>query len=83
MYDKKRNRETDRMMRNILTHAHPQWREQRSTCARILDLENQDRMKKEKSWSSAHELGQFVDEMEWLSDMVESVQWLVKLGKDG
>ena len=49
IYDKKRNKETDRMMRNILTHANPRWREQRSTCARILELENQDRMNRRRA----------------------------------
>ena len=49
IYDKKRNKETDRMMRNILTHANPQWREQRSTCARILDLEKQDRIRRRRA----------------------------------
>ena len=38
IFDKKRNKMTDKMMRNILTHANPEWREQRSICARILDL---------------------------------------------
>ena len=33
------------MVRNILTHANLEWREQSSICARILDLTNQDRMK--------------------------------------
>ena len=33
------------MMRNILTHAKPEWREQRSTSARVLDPKNQDKMK--------------------------------------
>ena len=37
------------MMRNILTHANPEWRQQRSTCARILDPKNQDRMKRRKA----------------------------------
>ena len=42
--DKKRNKETDRMMVNILKHANPEWREQRSTCAKILDPKNHDNM---------------------------------------
>ena len=49
MFDKKRNKMTDKMMRNILTHANPEWREQRSICARILDPENQDRMKRRRA----------------------------------
>ena len=36
-------------MRNILTHANPEWRKQKSTCARVLDLENQDRMKRRRA----------------------------------
>ena len=40
---------TDTMMRNILTHANPEWREQRSICARILDPTNQDRMKRRRA----------------------------------
>ena len=48
-FDKKRNNMTDKMMRNILTHANPEWREQRSICARILDPKNQDRMKRRRA----------------------------------
>ena len=51
IFDKKRNKISDNMMRNILTHANPEWREQRSICARILDPKNQDRMKRRRSWS--------------------------------
>ena len=47
--DKKRNKMTDKMMRSILTHAIPEWMEQRSICARILDPKNQDRMKKRRA----------------------------------
>ena len=36
-------------MRNILTHANPEWREQRSICARILDPKNQDKMKRRRA----------------------------------
>ena len=32
IFDKKRNKMTDKMMRNILTHANPEEREQRSMC---------------------------------------------------
>ena len=42
IFDKMRNKQTDRMMRNIRTHANPEWREQRSTSARVLDPQNQD-----------------------------------------
>ena len=38
------NEQTDKMMRSILTHANPEKREQRPTCARVLDPENQDEM---------------------------------------
>ena len=47
--DKKRNTETDRMMENILKHANPEWREQRSTCAKILDPQNHDKMKRRRA----------------------------------
>ena len=40
---------TDKMMRNILTHVNPEWKEQRSICARILDPKNQDRMKRRRA----------------------------------
>ena len=36
------------MMRNILVHASPEWREQRSICVMVLDRENEDRMKGEE-----------------------------------
>ena len=49
IFDKKRNNISDNMMRNILTHANPEWREQRSICARILDPKNQDRMKRRRA----------------------------------
>ena len=37
------------MMRNILKNANAEWREQRSTCAKILDSENHDKMKRRRS----------------------------------
>ena len=49
IFDKKRNNMTDKMMRNIVTHANPEWSEQRSICARILDPKNQDRMKRRRA----------------------------------
>ena len=49
IFDKKRNKKTDRMMRNILTHANLELREQRSICARILDPKTQDRMKRRRA----------------------------------
>ena len=49
LLDRKRIKETDRMMRNILKHANPVWREQRSTCTRILDPKNQDEMKRRRA----------------------------------
>ena len=48
-FSTKKNKETNRMMRNILTHANPEWREQRSICARVLDPRNQDRMKRRRA----------------------------------
>ena len=47
--DKKRNKETDRMMENILKHANPEWREQRSTCAKILDPQNHDKVRRRRA----------------------------------
>ena len=38
---------------------------QRSICARVLDLQNQDKMKRRRA-GVVHELGQSVDEMERL-----------------
>ena len=49
IFDKKMNKMTDKMMRNILTHAKLEWREQRSTSARVLDPKNQDRMRRRRS----------------------------------
>ena len=73
--DKKRNKETDRMMKNILKHANPEWREQRSTCAKILDPKNHDKMKRRRA-GAVHTNW---DEMEWLSKMVGSLKKLEKL----
>ena len=36
------------MMENILKHANPEWREQRSTCAKILDPKNHEKMKRRR-----------------------------------
>ena len=58
IFDKKRNKMTDKMMRNILTHANPEWREQRSICARILHPKNQDRMKRRRAGVVHKILGQ-------------------------
>ena len=49
IFDKKRNKMTDKMMRNILTHANPEWREQRSICASILDPKIQDRKNRRRA----------------------------------
>ena len=70
IFDKKRNNVTDKMMRSILTHANPKWREQRSICARILDPKNRDRMKRRRAGMVHTKLGQSGDEMEWMSKMV-------------
>ena len=37
IFDKKWNKISDKMMRNILTHPNPEWREQRSISASTLD----------------------------------------------
>ena len=36
-------------IRSILTHVNPEWREQRSTCARVLDPKNQNRMTRRRA----------------------------------
>ena len=48
-FDRKRNKTSDKMMRNILTHANPEWREQRSICARILDPKIKDKMRRRRA----------------------------------
>ena len=68
IFDKKRNKKTGRMMRNILTHANPEWREQRSRPKES----RQDEEK--KGCGGFHELGQSDDEMERLSKMVGFLQ---------
>ena len=45
---RKSDKGADRMMRNIQTHANAEWREHRSTSARILDPKNQDKMKRRR-----------------------------------
>ena len=59
------------MMRNIVRHANAEWRDQRCTCAKILDPKNQ-----------AHQLGQFVDKVEWKSKMVGILRRLDKLNEN-
>ena len=49
IFDKKKGKKTDKMMRNILKHANAEWREQRSTCPKILGPRNQERMKRRKA----------------------------------
>ena len=49
IFDKKRNKISDSMMRSMLTQANPECREQRSICARILDPKNQDKMKRRRA----------------------------------
>ena len=75
--DKKKDKETDRMMRDILKHDNSEWREQKSTCAKILDPKNHEDEKK-KSWSSSFQLGQVVDKMELMSNMVGDLKRLEK-----
>ena len=43
--DKKRTKQTDQMMREILRHANPLWRDQIPTNARLLDPRNQKKMR--------------------------------------
>ena len=49
IFDERKEEETDRMMRNILRHANAEWREQKSTCAKILDPKNPDKMKRRRA----------------------------------
>ena len=49
IFDKRRNNQTDQMIRNLLTHANPGWREQGSTSVRIPDPKNQDKMKRRRA----------------------------------
>ena len=49
IFDKKSNKQTDKMMKIILTHANPEWGEKRSTGARVLDPKNQDRVKRSRA----------------------------------
>ena len=53
IFNKKRVKQTDQMMRSILMHANPEWREQTSMSARVVDPENQDKMKGRRAgaWS--------------------------------
>ena len=81
IFDKKRDKDTDRMKRNILTHANPKWREQRSTCARILGPSESRYNEEEESWGGAYQVGQSDGEVEWLSKMVRSLQKLQKCGE--
>ena len=48
-FDRKKEKETDRMMKNILRHADSEWREQRCTCAKILDPKNHDKMQRRRA----------------------------------
>ena len=49
IFDKKKTKQTDRMMGNILIHANPKWREQRSTNARLLDPKKQNKTKRRRA----------------------------------
>ena len=45
----KEDQQTDQMMRDILRHASPLWRDQRSTNARLLGPRNQNEMKRRRA----------------------------------
>ena len=75
IFDKKRDKLTDNMMRNILTHANPEWREQRSICARTLDPKDR--------WGGSRKLEQSDDVMERQSKMVGGLQRLEKHCENG
>ena len=56
--DKKKTRQTDQIVKNILMRAKPEWREQRSAAvAQDLDPENCKQDEEKKSWSGPYELG--------------------------
>ena len=48
IFDQKRNKISNKMMRYILIHANLEWREQRSICARILQSKIKTRIKEEE-----------------------------------
>ena len=79
IFDNKRNNISDKMMRNIRTHANPEWREQRSICARILDSKKSRQDDKNKSWSCSRQLGQSDVEIDHDSKMMGDIQTLGKL----
>ena len=49
IFDKKRTKQSDQMMRSILIHANPVWRDQRSTNARVVDPEKQNKKKRRRA----------------------------------
>ena len=58
IFDKKKTKQTDQMMRSMLMHASPMWREKKSTNAKVLGPKNKSKMKRRRagvvhrSWDS-------------------------------
>ena len=65
----KRTRSTDDLMRNILMHANPEWKELNGGGS---DFKSQEQKKNEEEmiWSFVHELGQSDHKMECSQQMV-------------
>ena len=83
IFDEKRTKQTYQMMRDILRHASPLWRDQRSTNARLLDPRNHNLMKRRRAGVVHTNLGQPHDKMEWLSKVVGIVQRMGEPRKNG
>ena len=49
IFDKKKTKQTDQMMRSILIHANPMWKDQRLTNAKVLDPKNKSKMKRRRA----------------------------------
>ena len=83
IFDLERNKVSDKMMRSILTHANPEWREQRLICARILDPQKSRQDDKKKSWSGSPKFGRSDVEMERQSEMVGGIHRSENLCENG
>ena len=73
--NKKRNKQTDQMVKNMLIHDKPERREQRSTSERVLDPKNQDKMKRRRAGVVHTNWDNFM--MKWI------LQRLEKFREDG
>ena len=70
-------------MRNILTYAKPEWREQRSTSARVLDPKNQDKMKTRGEVVHTNWYNLMKHGVVWVFKMVRTLQRWEKFREDG